>query len=78
LFGSEKDQSNLEDFAWSRETLLPALEEHFDEGGGFSDLMKVIEKANMGADPAARWRGYVLFYEQHRWFHRCWIMQEVA
>jgi Heterokaryon incompatibility protein (HET) len=61
-----KDQSNLEDFAWSQDTLLPALEEHFDAGGGFSDLMKVIEKANMGADPATRWRGYVLFNEQHR------------
>jgi hypothetical protein len=73
-----KDQSNLEDFSWFHDTLLPALEKHFDDGGGFSDLMQLIQGANLGVEPSARWRGYILFYEQHRWFHRCWIVQEIA
>jgi hypothetical protein len=73
-----KDQSNLEDFSWFHDTLLPAFEKHFDEGGGICDLTKTVETANLGVCPLPRWRGYILFYEQHRWFHRCWVLQEVA
>lgn len=73
-----KDQCNLEDFAWFHETLLPAVEKHFDEGGRISELMQTVKTANLGIEPSARWRGYILFYEQHRWFHRCWIVQEIA
>lgn len=73
-----KDQSNLEDFSWFHEIYLPALEKHFDEGGDSSHLIELARKANLGKDETPRWHGYVLFYEQHRWFHRCWILQEVA
>jgi Heterokaryon incompatibility protein (HET) len=73
-----KDQSYLSDFSWFHETLLPALEKHFDEGGFVSGFFKVVTSANSGKDTVARWHGYTTFYQQHRWFHRCWIMQEVA
>ena len=73
-----KDQSNLEDFSWFHETFLPAAEKHFSDKGGISNLMQTVQTANLGIDPSSRWQGYVLFYEQHRWFHRCWILQEVA
>ena len=73
-----KDQSSLEDFSWFHQTLLPAFEEHFNAGEGMSDVMQVVTRANLGIDPTPRWRAYVFFYEQHRWFHRCWILQGVA
>ncbi|ERF70676.1 hypothetical protein EPUS_02542 [Endocarpon pusillum Z07020] len=73
-----RDTSNLGHFSWFHETLLPALEKHLDEGGLVSDFFQVVKMANSGEDTTARWRGYVLFYEQRRWFHRCWVMQEVA
>jgi Heterokaryon incompatibility protein (HET) len=73
-----KNQSNLEDFSWFHDTLLPAFEKHCEEGGLISDLMETVLTANLGIDPLSRWKGYVLFYEQRRWFHRSWILQEVA
>lgn len=73
-----RDQSNLADFSWFHDVLLPALDEQFIEGGGKSDFHSIVKSANLGIEPTARWRGYVLFYEERRWFHRCWIIQEVA
>jgi hypothetical protein len=61
-----KDQSNLEDFAWFHTTLLPALDAQFIEGGVTSHFLSIVEAANLGVDPTARWRGYVLFYEHRR------------
>jgi Heterokaryon incompatibility protein (HET) len=73
-----KDETNLEDFSWFHENLLPLLQEHFGKEQLIGKLLPAAMVVNRGTESMKRWPGYVKFYDQHRWFHRCWILQEVA
>ena len=77
-----KDESDLEDFKWIHETLLPVWKEWLIEHGVGPYLRSrwndESNKERFDLDVRARWPGYCKYYSERRWFRRAWIVQEVA